>query len=381
MKIAVNTRLLLKDRMEGTGWYTYEILKRMVANHPEVEFIFFFDRPYDKKFIFGSNVTPVILSPPARHPILFIIWFDIAVSRALKKYKPDLFLSPDGHLSLRTDVPSVPVIHDLNFKHHPELVPGIAGWYYNRYFPKFAKKACRIVTVSQFSKKDIVASYDIDPSSIDVVYNGIKDGFDPPSKERKAELKKKWTDGADYFIYIGSLIPRKNLKGLLEAFDKFKQNDPDSTQRLVVVGAGMWGGTYIEEVLKQIKSRDEIIFCGHLQQDELSSLLGAAEALVFVPFFEGFGVPVIEAFSVQTPVITSNITSLPEVAGEAAILVDPHDSSAIAAAMRKVTSDPVLRRGLIEKGVEQLRKFNWDDSAIALWDSLERCLTEAKSQG
>ncbi|HTN17210.1 MAG TPA: hypothetical protein VL092_05990, partial [Chitinophagaceae bacterium] len=120
MKIAVNTRLLLKGRLEGIGWFAYQTLKQLVHDHPEHEFIFIFDRPYDESFIFGDNVTPVVIGPPARHPVLFYLWLDWSVAFVLRKYKADVFLSPDGFTSLSTKVPSCLVIHDLAFEHYPE---------------------------------------------------------------------------------------------------------------------------------------------------------------------------------------------------------------------------------------------------------------------
>ena len=123
MIIAVNTRLLLKNKLEGIGWFTYETLSRITKNHPEHIFYFLFDRPYHSDFVFESNVTPIVLPPPARHPVLFYIWFEISVARFLRKLKPDLFLSPDGYLSLKTKTTSLAVIHDINFEHYPEDFP------------------------------------------------------------------------------------------------------------------------------------------------------------------------------------------------------------------------------------------------------------------
>ena len=155
MRIAINTRFLLTHKMEGFGWYTFEIVKRLVENHPEHTFIFFFDRAYDERFIFGENVTPVVLKPQARHPILFKIWFDRSVTKALKKHKADIFFSPDGYLSLRTEIPQIGVIHDINFEHFPEDLPKSPRNYLRKYFPKFANKANHILTVSESSKQDI----------------------------------------------------------------------------------------------------------------------------------------------------------------------------------------------------------------------------------
>src|SRR5688572_8983280 len=117
------------------GWFAYHTLQRLSASHPEVEFIFFFDRQWSQEFIFNKNVTPVTLFPQARHPFLYYLWFEFAVPAALKKHKPDLFLSPDGYLSLSTQVPQVAVIHDLNFEHYPEDLPFLTGKYYQYYFP------------------------------------------------------------------------------------------------------------------------------------------------------------------------------------------------------------------------------------------------------
>jgi hypothetical protein len=162
LKIAVNTRLLLHNKLEGIGWFTYEIFKRMAENHPEHTFYFLFDRAYHPSFVFSKNVIPVVVSPQARHPLLYKIWFDISLKRALKKIKPDVFISPDGYLSLTTDVPQINVIHDLNFEHYPNAMPAPSLKYYKKYFPLFAKKAKHIVTVSEYSKQDIVTTYTID---------------------------------------------------------------------------------------------------------------------------------------------------------------------------------------------------------------------------
>ena len=138
MKIAVNARFLLKGKLEGIGWFTHEVLKRVVQNHPEHEFIFIFDRPYHEDFIYGKNVTPIVVPPPARHPILWYIWFEWSVKLVLKKHKPDLFISTDGFLSLSTKVPQLLVIHDLAFEHFPEHLPFKFRYYLRKFTPKFA---------------------------------------------------------------------------------------------------------------------------------------------------------------------------------------------------------------------------------------------------
>jgi len=188
--IAVNARFLLDGRLEGIGWFTYETLKRLVEWHPEVDFIFFFDRPYHQKFVFADNVAPVVLFPPARHPILF--YFEFAVSKALKKYQADIFISTDGFLSLKTSVPTLLVIHDLAHVHFPEQVKYIEQRYYNFFMQKFAQKAARIATVSEYSKQDIHQQYKIPLDKIDVVYNGARESFAPISIDLQEQIKNKY---------------------------------------------------------------------------------------------------------------------------------------------------------------------------------------------
>lgn len=133
MKIAVNTRLLLKGKMEGIAVHAYHVLKRITKAHPEHQFLFLFDRPYSEEFIFSDNITPIALMPQARHPFLFYLWFEFSVGRVLNQSKPALFYSPDGFLSLRADTPSIPVLHDINYEHYPEDLPKVALWYYKKF--------------------------------------------------------------------------------------------------------------------------------------------------------------------------------------------------------------------------------------------------------
>ena len=189
MRIAVNTRLLIKGKLEGMGWFTHEVVKRLVQEHPEDEFIFFFDRPYSPEFIYGDNVTAVVLFPPARHPVLFYLWFEWAVASALKKYRADVFLSPDNFLCLRTNVKTTLVTHDLAHLHFPGQLPFSQRSYYRHFVPKFNRRADRIVTVSEYTKADIVRQYGIAPEKIAVAYNGCRDIFRPLSKGEAQKIR------------------------------------------------------------------------------------------------------------------------------------------------------------------------------------------------
>jgi glycosyltransferase involved in cell wall biosynthesis len=373
MRIAVNTRLLQKGKLEGIGWFTFETLIRMTQNHPEHEFIFIFDRPFEPSYIFAENVTPVVIGPPARHPLLFYIWFDFQIPKVLKKYKADLFLSPDGYLSLRTKVPQLAVIHDINFVHRPEDLPWLIAKYYNFFFPKFARIAKRIATVSFYSKEDIARSFKIDYDKIDVVYDGINQIFEPLLEKEKTKIRKKYTGGCEYFLFVGALHPRKNVSGLLKAFDDFK-SDTDNNIKLVIVGGEMHKTGDIFETFENMLFKNDVVFTGRVTTDDLHDIVGAALALAFVPFFEGFGIPVVEAMSAGVPVICSNTTSMPEVGGNAVIYADPMKIAQITDALIKLASDKELRKHLIEKGFEQKNKFSWDETSHLLWQSVKKAL-------
>ena len=374
MKIAVNTRLLLKNKLEGIGWVAYETLRRMVKDHPEVEFYFIFDREPDPMFIFGDNVKPIVLFPQARHPFLFIWFFEFSVTKALKKIKPDLFFSPDGYLSLRSDVPQVTQFHDLNFEHFPKDMPKIHLWHYKKYFPKFARKAKRIVTVSEFSKQDIVDCYGVDPQKIDVAYNGVNEIFKPLPETEIMEIRGKYSGGFPYFMFVGSLHPRKNLARLFSAFDRFKSYNRNDV-KLVIVGEKRWWTEPIQRAYDAMSCKDDVVFVGRLSAEDLHRVTAAALASVYVSYFEGFGIPILEAFKCDTPVITSNVTSMPEVAKDAALLVDPFNEDSIAKAMIKVLDDKVRER-LIEKGRERAKDFSWDKAAEDIWNSLIKAIKE-----
>lgn len=369
MRIAVNTRLLLHDKLDGIGWFSVETLKRITQNHPEHEFFFFFDRKPSPEFIFSKNVKPIVLHPQARHPILWFLFFEFSTTYALRKYKIDLFLSPDGWISLSSNTPTLTVIHDLNFEHYPNFLAKSHQWYMKFFFHRFAQHATRIATVSEFSKQDIVETYNVQSSKVDVVYNGSHANYHPYSNDVQMTIRNKYTNGNPYFIFIGTIIMRKNLANLFRAFDKFKAQDSQSI-KLVIVGSKKWWKGEIEDSYNAMKHKDDIVFLGRVKPDELGMLLSSALALTYVSFFEGFGIPILESFYAETPVITSKTTSMPEVAGDAALLVDPFSIEEIVDAMKQVATNPELRKQLIEKGKIRRNDFSWDISANNLWNSI-----------
>lgn len=373
MHIAVNTRLLLSGKLEGIGWFTFETLRRICKQHPEHQFTFIFDRPYNPDFIFEDNVSAIVLPPAARHPVLFYTWFEWRIPPLLRHIKADLFLSPDGYLSLHSEIKQLAVIHDINFEHYPQHLPVAARKYLKYYFPKFANKATRIATVSEFSKTDIVKQYNVNPEKIDVVYNGFSKHFKPISAEKAQAIRKLLTQGSPYFIYVGALQPRKNIGNLLLAFDAFREKH-NQAFKLVLTGEKKWWSRKTEAIFAKMKYGKDVIFTGRMEQEKLAETLAAAHALCYVSFFEGFGIPLLEAMAADVPVITSGTSSMPEVAEDAALYASPFDYNSIADAMFQLANNTQLRNELIEKGRVQIQKFSWEHTASKLWDSIEKTL-------
>jgi glycosyltransferase involved in cell wall biosynthesis len=371
--IAVNTRLLMPGKLDGIGWFTFETLKRITIAHPEVDFLFLFDRKYSNEVVFGENVRPVVLGPPTRHPFLWHFWFQWRIKSYLKRKRPDLFLSTDGFIPLYTSTPSVSVIHDINFVHRPGDLPWLVRNYYRHYFPRFAHRATRIVTVSEYSRRDIINQYEVPEEKVDLAYNGVNERYHPLSEEEAVEVRKAYTGGAPYFVFVGSIHPRKNITNLLKAFQLFKDENKQN-YKLVLVGEKVFLTKPMEEQLEKMKNKQDVIFTGRLSPDQLNDVLGAAWAMTFVPYFEGFGIPVLEAMKCDIPVIASKVTSLPEIAGDAALFASPDSPGSIRDGMIRIVREEGMRNDLIERGRERRKLFSWDHTAEKLWDSVQQVL-------
>ncbi len=370
MIIGVNTRFLLKHKMEGFGWFTFETISRIVQRYPEHQFIFFFDRAFDTKFVFADNVTPVVVYPPARHPILFKIWFDYALPKQLKKYKCEAFISPDGFVSLKTKLPQLAVIHDLNFEHNPMDIPSSARKYLCNYFPKFAQKAKRICTVSNYSKQDIINTYGVSASKIDVTYNGASPLFQPIPETEKFITQKKYTQERPYVLFVGAIHKRKNLQRLIDAFERLKK-ETDLPHCLLIVGEPLFSKKNI--IIP--KTLDEhLFFTGHISLENLAKITASADLLAFVSYFEGFGIPMVEAMQSGTCVLAGNKTSLPEIGANAAHYCDPFDINSIYHEMTYLLKHPSVREKYVQKGLLRANEFSWEQTADKLWDSFRKMM-------
>lgn len=371
MRIAVNTRLLIPHKLEGIGWFTREIFYRLVQQHPEVEWLFIFDRPPHPDLKLPPQVKELVLSPPTRHPVLWYLWFEHRLPALLRRKKADLLVSPDGFAPLQSPVPTLPVIHDLNFEHQPQNLPWLVGHYLRYFFPRIARRARHVATVSHFSRQDLVKTYGLEEGKISVVPNGVGTHFGPSSAAAIQEYRQARSEGKPYFIFIGALNPRKNLEGLLTAYRLYREAGYQA--HLLIVGDAMFGVRSIKDQYRQHPYRADIHFTGRLDGEALREALAAAQALWFVSHYEGFGIPIIEAFRCGVPVITAQNSSMPEIAGDAAWLCPSRDPQAIAGAMIQ-SEDAGQRAQRIKKGRERAEKFTWEKAAEAMWQAIQKAL-------
>jgi glycosyltransferase involved in cell wall biosynthesis len=361
MNVGVNARVLLSHHMEGVARYIYETTHSMALRHPGDTFYLFMDRNVDASFDFSPNVKTIIVPLQARHPILWRIWFDLYLPKYMRKHKIDVFYSGDGYCSLATRIPTLLVIHDIAYIHFPEHIRGLARYDYRFFVPRYIFKAKHIITVSSFVKNDLISQLKVKSEKISVAYNAII-----------KQTVKPLLDGSQlptelpYFIYVGSLNPRKNIVRMIQAFELFNQTSPVQ-YRFVIAGKLAWKSHDIKDKLNKTPG---VIYLGMITEEEKYSLIKHAKAVVYCSLHEGFGIPILEAFSQGTPVITSDVSSMPEVAAGGAICVNPASVDEIANAMSRITTDHKLVAQLIERGSKRVEDFSWSETADIIYAHL-----------
>lgn len=372
MRIAINTRFLLPDQLEGLGLYTHEVCRRMVQNHPEVDFHFLFDRAYDQKYIYSDNVQPHIVYPPARHPWLWHVWFEWRLPSVLKRIQPDVFFSPDGYTSQHYQGKRATVIHDLGFEHFPEHVPKRVGQFYRKNTPRYCEASEHIFTVSQATKQDVVDRYGIPASKISVAYNGCRDGFEPMQHDKIKVVRDKWSDGQPYFLFVGALHPRKNIAHLLRSFDQFCEKQ--AGYKLLITGRKAWMNADMESAYNAMKHASDVVFLGYQDVTLLQQITAGAFACLYPSLFEGFGVPMLEAMKSGVPVIASHQSVMPEILNGAGILIDPFSVENTVEGMITLVEDDGLKRELIQRGLQRASDFSWDQTAEHIFNHLTQLI-------
>lgn len=373
MKIAINCWVLRNKQLDGIGYFTVNTISRVIKNHPETQFLILCDKNFTENYFDFPNVTKHRVFPPLRHPVLYMWYMEYVLPRFLAKHAPDLLISMEGFLSLSAKLPQLPVIYDINFEHQPQDLKWQNRLYFRFFFKRFVKKATRIATISNYSKQDIASFYSVPAEKIDNVSCGINSNFSPLTAADIAETRNRFSNGMPYFFFVGSMHPRKNIKRLIEAYTLFRQQT-NAPHKLLLAGAIWWSKSSIEEAYNNSPFKQDIVFTGRLSEADLQKVLGSAFALSFVPIFEGFGLPIVEAMQSEVPVLCSNTTSMPEVAGNAAVLIDPFNINDIAAGMEKLYRDEALRKKLVQLGNLQKEKFTWNNTAELFWQSVKKCL-------
>jgi len=262
-------------------------------------------------------------------------------------------------------VPVVATIHDLAFEHLPETFTRRGSLQLKLTVRRTARQAARIATVSEYSRQDLLRTYNLPPEKVAVTYNGIESHFTPqPSSPGEADdVRRRFGIARNFLLAVGSLQPRKNLIRLIRAYAKLRERDQNFAPQLVIVGRKLWLADEIFAEVRRQRWAQDVILTGYVTDEDLPKLYRAATAFVYPSLFEGFGLPPVEAMACGTPVVTSNTSSLPEVVGEAALLIDPCDEQALTSAISQIVGDQSLRAKLRAQGIEQARKFTWRAAA------------------
>jgi len=288
------------------------------------------------------------------------LWTLLGLSKKLAEYKNkiDVFFSPTHYLPLRSTVPSVISILDVSYLYFPGLFKK-KDLYQLKLWGKYSiNKADKILTISNSSKNDIIKAYGISEAKVSVVYPGIKQVLNVKFMDKK-ELAKKFGIKENYILFVGTLQPRKNIARLIEAFSKLKNND----LQLVIIGKKGWQYEEILQAPEKFGVKEKVKFLEGIIDEDLPSFYKNAIYFVLPSLYEGFGLPVLESMQYGCPVITSNISSMPEAGGDAALYVDPYSVDDMAEKLDNLIKDNKLREELVKKGYEQVKKFSWEKTA------------------
>jgi len=369
MIIVVDKGFWANDHGGAYDYFLYENFRNIISIYPEHDFVFLFDRPHDNFFLRGKNIKAVHVSPAARNPFWWKLWYDVRVPAVLKKYKADVFVGCDGICSLSTRIPQCLLLHDLSFLRSSPFFKKTQAAFYKRSAQKFLNKAQSIGVSSSYSKEAVVQHFKVDADKINVIPCAVKEVLQQLTDEKKAGIKNKLTGGKEYFINTAPLSSRENLINLLKAFSVFKKKQA-SNWKLVLTGKSTRSYKEFAASLQTYKYRDDVIITNQLNDEELSGTLGSAYALVYPSFEKDFAGPVLEAMASRIPVITSADSSMQELAKDAALYCDPADHNAIAEQMLIMYKDENLRGRLIEKGNVIAKQYDWHQSSEMLWQTI-----------
>ncbi len=363
MNIGIDASRAFIKKRTGTEEYSYQFIKNLTK----------VDTSSHQIFLYVKNNSEIDFNLPKNFVVKKIcynrLWTQIGLSLEMKKNVIDILFIPSHTIPIIHPKKTIATIHGLEFKHYPECYSARERLFLGLNTLLSVKWSSKIIVPSENTKKDLIRFYNVDPEKIKVVYHGVS-GIKYPVLSIKHDNRQNFN-----ILFIGRLEKRKNLVNLIKAFEIFKKNIQHSTFNIQLTLAGKEGFGF-EEIKKAIKTsryKNDIILKNYVSEKEKEELYQNANVFVLPSFYEGFGLPVLEAMSRNVPVICSRTSSLPEIAGNAALLVDPNDSKEIARAINKVLSDNSLRERMIKKGLENVKKFNWKKCTKETFNTLLHC--------
>lgn len=380
MKIGVDIRALMDKQYSGVSEYTSILLRTLLRLDNDNEYRLFYNSFRDVRSRIGNFEHPNLEIRRSHYPNKL---FNYCLQKGLAWPKldrlaggVDVFWSPHINFSnFSKETKHVLTIHDISFLHYPEFFSYRKNfWHRALALKKLASECAAIVAVSENTRQDIIELLKIEPEKVHTIYSGVNPGVPMPGPEeernffRRHELKKR------FILYLGTIEPRKNIAGLIYAYNRLRDENVNLVDlQLVLAGGSGWRNRPIYRAWEESPYRRDIKFLGYVSAREKELLYRRAEVFVYPSYYEGFGLPPLEAMARNLPVITSNVSSLPEVVGSAALAVNPHDINEIAKALELVVTDKELKGSLIKAGQEQIRNFSWEKTAklyLALFNSL-----------
>ena len=346
-----------------------DCFERIASGHREYEFIFILEKKFDEQKAGLKNIKQIVLPQQSNNPLLWKLWYNYKLPAVLKKYKADILITADGVCSLRTKLPQCLLVNDFACLSHPE-------WYskkYNRFIktntPAFLQKAKSIIAFSNVLKEEIQQQYKIDEKKIAVLYPGANRNYQPVNTEEKEQVKEKYTEGKEYFLFSGAIHPRSNLINLLKAFSLFKKRQKSNMQLIIASDTVSEDKTFLGS-LQLYKFRNEIKLMENLDQDLLKKITATAYACINVSPLHTDIASLLNAMQCEVPVIAGNLYAAIEQFGEAALYANESVPEDIAEKLMLLYKDENKRNDLIKKGLHQSAKFNPDATAIQLWQNI-----------
>lgn len=380
--IGINAQLLSGAetyRSAGVSGYIRQLLTHLPAAAPDMQLTAFLPagslQPVDRLTQAHSRLQ-------TRKPRQRILWEQTALPGQVRQRRLDLLHGAVNVTPLLSLCPTVVTIHDLSFMRYPQAFPATQRLYLHSQVRRSARHARQVIAVSQATKDDVVALFGVPPERVTVVYNGVDAVFSPASPDTIDAFRRERGLPQRFILHLGTLEPRKNLARLVEAFARTRQQLPQVDDlKLVLAGGKGWDYDDIFAAVERLGLREQVLFTGYVPDADLPWFYRAATVFAYPSLLEGFGLPVLEAMACGTPVITSSVSSLPEVAGDAALLVDPGSVEALAAALIRVLGDAALADEMRRKGLQQAGRFSWQRTAAETASVYRAALAGAHTGG